>query len=154
MEVLMAYKLISSRLQTTTTTTTAATAAKNDSSNQQQQQQQQLNIANSLAIDKSVTLPYFYLQNIASFFEGKVFREDFSSALLAGKAMKEINAWISQQTGGKIPQFFDSNSEQQLNQIKLLLLSAVYFKNDWRWKFPKMKQKKRIFKLVSLQQNR
>ena len=142
----MAYKLISSRLQTTTTTATAATAAKNDSSNQQQQQQQ-LNIANSLAIDKSVTLPYFYLQNIASFFEGKVFREDFSSALLAGKALKEINAWISQHTGGKIGQLFDPNGagQQQLSQIKLLLLSAVYFKSAWKWKFPKNKTEKADF---------
>ena len=122
--------------------TSQTTTVKNDSSDQPQ-----WNIANSIVVDKSFPLFFWYLEIIGAFFKAKVFQEDFRSELGAEKAVKEINAWISQHTGGKIGQLFDPNGagQQQLSQIKLLLLSAVYFKSAWKWKFPENKTEKADF---------
>ena len=48
------------------------------------------------------------------------------------KATKTVNQWVSEKTNGKIAKLF----ENDLNiNTKLLLLSAIYFSDNWKFKF-------------------
>jgi len=46
-----------------------------------------------------------------------------------------INAWVSQQTAGKIPAIITPDLIQE--QTRFVLTSAIYFKGTWKYTFPK-----------------
>lgn len=48
-------------------------------------------------------------------------------------AIAAINAWVQQNTGGKIPKIVDDLD----SDIVLFIANAIYFKGDWREAFPK-----------------
>jgi serine protease inhibitor len=56
-------------------------------------------------------------------------------------AIDAINAWVKQNTNGKIDQIVDALDDD----IVLLLVNAIYFKGDWRDAFPKASTKNAPF---------
>lgn len=66
---------------------------------------------------------------------------DFAQASEA--ARKEINAWVSEQTQGKIPELFAVGTINPLT--RLALTNAIYFKGTWVRKFTASATRKRPF---------
>lgn len=60
-------------------------------------------------------------------------------------AIAAINAWVEQNTGGKIPKIVDALDRD----IVLFLANAIYFKGDWREAFPKGGTKDAPFRTAS-----
>ena len=56
---------------------------------------------------------------------------------------KQVNDWFSEKTNGKIKKIID-----QIDPLtRMILLNAVYFKGNWKYKFKKKKLQKEIFKM-------
>ncbi|MDQ2732385.1 MAG: serpin family protein [Armatimonadota bacterium] len=85
----------------------------------------QLNIANSLWTNKRYPLSQSFLQRDQQFFGAAVGAVDFSSPASANI----INAWVNQQTNGKIPTVLSPNDVTAATRI--VLANAVYFKGPW-----------------------
>ena len=48
------------------------------------------------------------------------------------KSAEQVNNWCKEHTHGKIPKIIND-----ISSLSLILLNAVYFKNDWKYKFEK-----------------
>ncbi|XP_059793779.1 serpin B9 [Balaenoptera ricei] len=59
--------------------------------------------------------------------------EQLSFAKAAEPSRKQINAWVSKKTEGKIPELLPSNSIDA--QTRLVLINTVYFKGRWNEQF-------------------
>ncbi|MBD2498114.1 serpin family protein [Nostoc sp. FACHB-280] len=104
----------------------------------------QLNIANSLWVNKDVNLrPDFLLRN-QEFYKAKVANLDFKSA----SALNSINNWVNDNTKGKINKIVD---QIEPNQV-LFLINAIYFKGQWSEKFDKNQTAEHPFYSASGQQ--
>ena len=86
--------------------------------------------------------------------EGYELKEGFSSALtnyydayvkslkFDNNALKEINGWCNEKTGGLIPEIIESIPDDAC----LYALNSIYFKGDWANKFEKSDTRKSEFK--------
>ena len=90
--------------------------------------------------DKGVTFKPAFLQQNQEFYQAEVTSLDFSSPDAPGR----INAWVSQNTNGKIPQIIDQIDPAQI----LFLINAVYFKGDWMTQFDPAKTTQQPFYLL------
>ncbi len=88
----------------------------------------ELSLANALWLDDQFELKSEFK---------RVIKEDFKAELHQSalkketQVLKEINKWVSDQTNKKIPSILD-----ELDPLtKLVLLNAIYFKGEWKWKF-------------------
>ncbi len=70
-----------------------------------------------------------FLRTCTKFYGSKVTPVDYASA--TDKACGKINAWVSEQTRGKIP----SVVERFSSLTRLVLVNAVYFKGKWEHEF-------------------
>ncbi|XP_061050756.1 serpin B9 [Eubalaena glacialis] len=59
--------------------------------------------------------------------------EQLSFAKAAEPSRKQINAWVSKKTEGKIPELLPGNSIDE--QTRLVLINTVYFKGRWNEQF-------------------
>ena len=57
------------------------------------------------------------------------------------KSVKQVNDWCKEHTHGKIKKIIDN-----ISSLKLILLNAIYFKDDWKYKFKKSNTIKMNFK--------
>ena len=83
------------------------------------------------------------MSNITNYFSSHVFTEDFVQQ--PHQATADVNAWVNEQTHGKISKLFDQDLP---SNTALVLLNAVYFKGTWKTKFDPAKTiKKAMFYL-------
>lgn len=91
--------------------------------------QTKINIANCIAVNKTIELKADYSKAMQSLYSADVENLDFASP----KALGKINGWCNRQTDGMIPKIVD-----QLDASALaVLMNAVYFNGTWTDKFDK-----------------
>ena len=86
-----------------------------------------LAIANSLWVDRDITLKPKFIEDLKKFYRAQVSNLDFSNP----QAKDKINNWVAENTNDKIPQIVDSLSPEDA----LYLINAVYFKGSWSNQF-------------------
>jgi len=89
-----------------------------------------LSIANAIFVNKQYSLKDSYKSTVGKYYQAEVANLDFSDG--AG-SLKTINGWCNKQTNGMIPKVLDEVSTDML----AYLLNAMYFKSQWKEKFPK-----------------
>ena len=89
-----------------------------------------LSIANAIFVNKQYSLKDSYINTVGKYYQAEVANLDFSNG--AG-SLKTINGWCNKQTNGMIPKVLDEVSTDML----AYLLNAMYFKSQWKEKFPK-----------------
>ncbi|XP_068137058.1 serpin I2 isoform X2 [Hyperolius riggenbachi] len=88
------------------------------------------NLANALYLQEGFHVKEQYLHSNRDFLKSEIKLVNFQDV----KASAEIiSAWVERQTNGKIKHMFLSGDIQPLT--KLVLVSAVYFKGEWKHKF-------------------
>ncbi|KAF4013789.1 hypothetical protein G4228_004893 [Cervus hanglu yarkandensis] len=76
--------------------------------------------------------------------------EQLSFAEAAEPSRKQINAWVSKKTEGKIPELLPANSINA--ETRLILVNAVYFKGRWSEKFDKEYTREMPFRINQKEQ--
>ncbi|BCL35737.1 serpin family protein [Nostoc sp. MS1] len=104
----------------------------------------QLTIANSLWVNKNISLRPDFLQRNRDFYQAQVSNLDFQNP----NATKTINNWVKENTKGKINNIVDTIEPNQA----LFLINAIYFKGQWSQKFDKAQTKPQTFYTGSGQQ--
>ena len=89
-----------------------------------------LSIANAIFVNKQYSLKDSYKSTVGKYYMAEVANLDFFDG--AG-ALKTINGWCNKQTNGMIPKVLDEVTPD----ILAYLLNALYFKSQWKEKFPK-----------------
>ena len=90
-----------------------------------------LRIANSIWLDQKTALCPEYVEVVRGHYQAKVEQADFRNA--AEEARRAINAWVAEETLGKIRDILPPGSVDQLT--KLVLVNAIYFKGKWASQF-------------------
>ncbi|MGE3724572.1 MAG: serpin family protein [Candidatus Sericytochromatia bacterium] len=109
----------------------------------------QLEVANAIfANDRFELLPDFVKKNESNFLAGVR-----SSHFKNGPTQAEINAWVNQQTQGKIPSVLSPKEDpieaKRWEEMTLMyLINALYFKADWNRKFEEFETQDRAFTLA------
>ncbi|HXY68226.1 MAG TPA: serpin family protein [Gemmatimonadales bacterium] len=85
-------------------------------------------LANSIWYRQGVTFEQAFLDTCATYFDAAVRGLDFSSS----GAAPTINAWVSAQTGGRIPTIVPDVIP---TDVVMYLINAVYFKGAWVTQF-------------------
>jgi len=86
-----------------------------------------LRVANRLWGQKGSQMEPAFLEVTRDDYDAAMKEADFASN--AEKARSEINAWVSQETAGKIPELVPEGVITALT--RLILVNAVYFKGKW-----------------------
>jgi serpin B len=89
----------------------------------------ELSIANSLWAQAGVPFNDDYLRRVQQFYDAEVAELDFSQP----EANDTVNAWVAQNTNGKIDQIVGELSPETI----LLIVSAIYFLGSWERQFDK-----------------
>lgn len=89
----------------------------------------EFDIGNSVWIRDSYPVQTSFLDFVRNSFDASARVLDFSSPGAAGT----INAWVSDRTRGRIPTIVDGGISAQ---TVMFLVNAIYFKGDWRTRFP------------------
>ena len=100
----------------------------------------QLNIANSIWLNKNFHFQEDFAQNNKDYFHANIKEIDINNH----QSSKMINDWVKQSTNGKIEKIVDNTLDPDLVAI---LINAIYFKGDWKHKFDKKQTAKRTFYL-------
>ncbi|MBS7649265.1 MAG: serpin family protein [Candidatus Bathyarchaeia archaeon] len=89
----------------------------------------QLSIANSIWIRDSFKplVKQDFQQRVEDYFKSDVFTRDFGNP----QTPNEINAWLSNETGGKIDKMVDQIDPE----LVMFLINAIYFKGEWLTSF-------------------
>jgi serine protease inhibitor len=96
-------------------------------------EQYELNVANAVWGDRSFPFDDGYVKTInATYRTGGAFPVDFANDYNA--ARQEINAWITEHTGGQVRQMLGPEAISPLT--RLVLTNAVYFLGHWSEPFP------------------
>lgn len=101
----------------------------------------QLQIANSLWIDKQEPIKPDFSQQIQKYYQAEIQAINFRTP----QAPATINSWVRKNTNGKI----DSIIERIEPNTVFLLLNAIYFVGNWKYPFPKELTKDHPFTLVN-----
>ncbi len=104
----------------------------------------QLDIANAAWADQSVTFLAQYLDVLARYYGTGMQSADFIHQPEA--ARQEINAWTSQQTGGKIRNLIPQGALG--TTARLVIVNAIYFKANWQAPFDPTETKPGEFTLL------
>ena len=89
-----------------------------------------LTIANAIFVDDGWPLKKEYVNAVEKSYDAKVANLNFADE---ARALKTINGWCSDHTNRMIPKVLDSVDPNML----AYLLNAIYFKSQWKEKFPK-----------------
>jgi len=87
-----------------------------------------MNIANSIWSRTGFVVEQSFITTNKTFFNAQVSSLDFSNP----SALATINAWVNEQTRGKIPTILDNPIPEE---IVMYLINAVYFKGTWTHQF-------------------
>jgi serpin B len=87
--------------------------------------------ANSLWLQKGLAMDPSFMSDLSRYFASGVWQVNFASDPAA--AVDALNAWVAQQTHGRITALF--NPGAITNQTALVLANAVYFKAAWEQPF-------------------
>ncbi|MFP3868924.1 MAG: serpin family protein [Desulfobacteraceae bacterium] len=104
---------------------------------QQLDPQVQLNLANSLWARQGIEFKSEFLKRNQVAYGAELEVVDFSNP----QALARINAWVSQNTQGKIEKIVDRIDPLDI----LFLINALYFKGQWTEPFDQARTQKRIF---------
>lgn len=104
----------------------------------------ELNIANSLWLNKNYRFHPDFIQRNQAFYQAKVTNLNFGDPT----ALQKINAWVKENTQGKIDKIVDQVSTVDL----LFLINAIYFKGTWSKEFDCKKTQELAFNLTSNKQ--
>lgn len=102
--------------------------------------QVQLKLANSLWGRSGFSFQPDFLQQNQTFYGAEITELDFNDPA----APDQINAWVAQNTEGKITKIIDQIDPQQV----LFLINAVYFKGNWTTQFDPSNTSERPFQLL------
>jgi serpin B len=91
-----------------------------------------LESANSLWLQKGQPVVPAYLTALKQYFDSGVWQADFAQD--PARAVAAFNAWVSQQTHGKITNLL---SADQVQQAVAIIANATYFKAAWATPFQK-----------------
>ena len=105
----------------------------------------ELEIANSLWIQKELPLKKEYLQTVREYYTGN---EIFTESDLI-KAQAQINAWISERTKGRIRDAYRASRSDDY-YLRLAVINAIYFLGDWQEPFNDWRTTERDYILASL----
>jgi len=89
----------------------------------------QLKIANSIWTAEDLGIKNEYVSALQSFYQAEAASVNFKDPATANR----INGWVSDHTAGKITRMVDP----PLDQNRVILLDAIYFKGDWASPFDK-----------------
>jgi serpin B len=84
-----------------------------------------LNIANAVWAQEKLPVKSDYLDALAENYSAGIQLADFKNA--PGEAVERINAWVNQETAGRIPQLVDEIEPG----VALMLVNAIYFNAKW-----------------------
>lgn len=88
-----------------------------------------ISVNNSLWVDnKKDKISKEYVDEAGKIFSAEVFHRNLSEQ----EIVKEFNGWIDKRTKGLIPQMID---EPFSMDARMILVNALYFKNDWKYQF-------------------
>jgi len=102
----------------------------------------ELSIANLLCVKEGYDLLEKFLWTIEDNYDAPIWKLDFS---LGEESCAKINAWVSEQTRGKIKNIIDAIH----TDMRLILINAIYFKGEWEKTFDKKYTKDERFTLIS-----
>ncbi|NXF68835.1 SPB10 protein, partial [Ciccaba nigrolineata] len=91
-----------------------------------------LKSANRIYMEKTFPLLPIYIQLSKNYYKAEPHKANFQTA--PEQSRKEINAWVEKQTEGKIKNLLAS--QDVTVATKLILVNAIYFKAEWKMKFP------------------
>jgi len=89
-----------------------------------------LSIANAIFVNGMYELQDSYKSTVGKYYQAEVANLDFSDV---DGSLKTINGWCSKKTNGMIPKVLDNVTTDML----AYLFNAMYFKSEWKEKFPK-----------------
>jgi serpin B len=98
----------------------------------QNQDGYEINTANAFWANEEYEFLDEYLNLLEDYYMAEANNLDFSKNV---EAANTINAWVEEQTKGKIKDLIQSSSLSELT--KLVLTNAIYFKGDWQTQFNK-----------------
>lgn len=87
-----------------------------------------ISAANSAWLSEKLKIAKGYSGTLKDVFAAESFTGDLSSR----KTMKKINKWVDKNTKGMIPELL---KEPLSDDARLALVNALYFKNEWVYKF-------------------
>jgi len=99
-----------------------------------------VNIANSLWLNQGYGLTTDFNKECRDDYLAQTFERDFRS----DKTLKEINAWVSEKTNGRINSILDRLNPDDV----VILLNAMYFYGKWTFAFDSTKTKAMPFFLL------
>jgi len=85
-------------------------------------------LANSLWVRTGLTVEQEFLGNLRTYFDADARTLDFAAPGAAGT----INAWVSEQTRGRIPEIVNDPIP---GEVVAYLINAIYFKGSWTQRF-------------------
>ncbi|XP_040205238.1 serpin I2 [Rana temporaria] len=88
------------------------------------------NLANALYLQEGFHVKEQYLHSNRDFFKSEIKLVNFQDLKASAKI---ISAWVERQTNGKIKHMFSSGDIEPLT--KLVLVNAIYFRGEWKYKF-------------------
>ncbi|XP_073485192.1 serpin I2 [Aquarana catesbeiana] len=88
------------------------------------------NLANALYLQEGFHVKEQYLHSNRDFFKSEIKLVNFQDLKASAKI---ISAWVERQTNGKIKHMFSSGDFEPLT--KLVLVNAIYFRGEWKYKF-------------------
>ncbi len=87
----------------------------------------QLQMANGLWVDTTLTLRPSFLQALATYYQAVANRVELGSR----QTVQAINRWVAERTQGQIDRIVDRLSRED----RMVLLNAIYFKGEWTQPF-------------------
>ena len=103
----------------------------------------ELNIANSLWIQKNFKLKKEFKKTIGQFYKASPFPVNFIPPSEREKARIKINQWVEGKTNEKITNLIPKGMLDNLT--RLILTNAIYFKGEWAIQFNKKRTRKMPF---------
>uniref|UniRef100_A0A8C3WI91 Serpin family B member 9 n=1 Tax=Catagonus wagneri TaxID=51154 RepID=A0A8C3WI91_9CETA len=107
-----------------------------------------LRVANKLFGEKSYEFLSTFRESCLRFYDAEL--EQLSFARASEASRKQINAWVSKKTEGKIPELLPRDSIN--GQTRLVLVNAVYFKGKWEQQFNKTYTREMPFRVNQKEQ--
>ena len=104
----------------------------------------ELSIANALWGQTGFAFLGSFTRDVAAYYDGRFQELDFRGH--PEEARQEINAWVSQKTGDRIPELLAPGIIESLT--RLILTNAIYFKADWQTKFKEENTRDEPFALL------
>jgi serpin B len=86
--------------------------------------------ANSVWLQRNSVLTQSFTDALATYFDSGVWQVDFDAD--PASAARDLNAWVSRATHGKIPELV---TKDEVHGLLLVLVNAVYFNADWAQPF-------------------